>query len=417
MAAAASACDPLTGRRGVDIGTSFTRAWNERTGKTTKRSKDYPNPEYYSLRYQFKPESIDKEAAGSLAPKAGDGRVFELELPSQQGDSHRFTAIEQPSKEWECVLLLDPATQQLTIEKLESTLNLNYDGRGKGHLSASASSSAAGASRTKRPAPSSAARVTDLDEDIERTLTGYSDAEGEPDDDMDIQAEIEAIAGVSAKQEEEEEEEEREEEEEEEEEEMEPVDVEPPPPPPPPAKPKAPARAPIKAATKAKTKGRARSSTSAKREVDGIEEEELNFGEPTKRTRHPRRSSTAYNSNSTNAGLASSAAQTHNRHAPPTPSDLLRPPSTAQVPYAGSESESEESDEGGEVDAAALERELELELAAGEPDEDDEMEAIPIEKQHNSGRPLSLNELFGEQSQAERSQGDDDTTSDDSDDD
>ena len=50
MAAAASAFDSLTGRRGVDIGTSFTRAWNERTGKTTKRSKDYPNPEYYSLR-------------------------------------------------------------------------------------------------------------------------------------------------------------------------------------------------------------------------------------------------------------------------------------------------------------------------------------------------------------------------------
>ena len=48
--AAASAFDTLTGRRGVDIGTSFTRAWNERTGKTTKRSKDYPNPEYYSLR-------------------------------------------------------------------------------------------------------------------------------------------------------------------------------------------------------------------------------------------------------------------------------------------------------------------------------------------------------------------------------
>ena len=50
MTAATSSFGSLTGRRGVDIGTSFTRAWKERTGKTTNRSKDYPNPEYYSLR-------------------------------------------------------------------------------------------------------------------------------------------------------------------------------------------------------------------------------------------------------------------------------------------------------------------------------------------------------------------------------
>lgn len=227
--------------------------------------------------------------------------------------------------------------------------------------------------------------------DIEKALTGYSDAEGEPDDDMDIQAEIEAIAGVSNKQEEEEEEEE----------EMEPVDVEPTPPPlplPPPPKFKASHRAPAKQTTKAKSKGRARPSAIARGPVDGIEEEELNFGEPTKRARHPRRSSTAHNSIPPNTSLALPTTHTQNRHAPPTPSDLLRPPSTTHIVYAGSESgsDSSESDEGGEVDAAALERELELELAEEEPDEDEGMEAIEIRNaQHNSGRPLSLNELFG----------------------
>ncbi|KAF8490691.1 Mpp10 protein-domain-containing protein [Gautieria morchelliformis] len=55
--------------------------------------------------------------------------------------------------------------QQLTIEKLKSTLNLNYDRGGKGHLSAWAFSSAVvGASRTKRQALNSAAQVTDQED-------------------------------------------------------------------------------------------------------------------------------------------------------------------------------------------------------------------------------------------------------------
>jgi hypothetical protein len=306
--------------------------------------------------------------------------------------------------------LISCLAQQLTLEKLESTLNLNYDGRGKGSLPISGTppSFVAGPSRSKRTshASTSSSRDRELEADLERALTGYSDADGEPDDDMDIQAEIEAIAGVASRQEEEEEEEE---------EEMEPVDLEPPPPPPPPAKPKAPHRVPVKVATKAKAKARARpsASASAKREVDGVEEEELNFGEPTRRTRHPRRSSTANASQAiatashNNTGLALPAPPTPNRHAPLTPSDLLQPPSTAtRIPYAGSETgtESDESDEGGEVDEAALERELELELANGEEvDEDEGMEAIHIESaggHHNSGRPLSLNELFGGQFRA-----------------
>jgi hypothetical protein len=100
MSAAATKLEDLKGRRGVDIGQSFIRAWNERTGKTTKRSKDYPNPEFYSLRCTFlshvslghltniwckitdafQPESIDNEGAGTLTPKAaGDGYIYELE--------------------------------------------------------------------------------------------------------------------------------------------------------------------------------------------------------------------------------------------------------------------------------------------------------------------------------------------------
>ena len=291
--------------------------------------------------------------------------------------------------------------QQLTLEKLESTLNLTYDGRGKGSIPTSGTppAVAAGPNRTKRPSHASSSRSRDLDleADLERALTGHSDAEGEPDNDMDIQAEIEAISGVPPMQEEEEEEEE---------EEMEPVELEPPPPPPP-VKPKPPHRVPVKVATKAKSKARARPSASAsiKREVDGIEEEELNFGEPTKRTRRPRRSSAANTSHTiamaghNNTGLALPA--TPNRHAPLTPSDLLQPPSTAtHIPYAGSETGTESES----VDEDVMQREMEelggvggVEGGGEEGDEDEGMEAIHIDSagEQHIGRPLSLNELFG----------------------
>jgi hypothetical protein len=40
-----------------------------------------------------------------------------------------FKGNEKPAKEWECVLIFDEATQTFTLEKLDSLVNLNFDGK------------------------------------------------------------------------------------------------------------------------------------------------------------------------------------------------------------------------------------------------------------------------------------------------
>ncbi len=40
-----------------------------------------------------------------------------------------FKGEEKPAKEWECVLIYDEATQTFTLEKLDSLVNLNFDGK------------------------------------------------------------------------------------------------------------------------------------------------------------------------------------------------------------------------------------------------------------------------------------------------
>ena len=40
-----------------------------------------------------------------------------------------FKGEEKPAKEWDCVLIFDEATQTFTLEKLDSVVNLNFDGK------------------------------------------------------------------------------------------------------------------------------------------------------------------------------------------------------------------------------------------------------------------------------------------------
>ena len=40
-----------------------------------------------------------------------------------------FKGEEKPAKEWDCVLIYDEATQTFTLEKLDSLVNLNFDGK------------------------------------------------------------------------------------------------------------------------------------------------------------------------------------------------------------------------------------------------------------------------------------------------
>lgn len=191
--------------------------------------------------------------------------------------------------------------------------------------------------------------------------------------------------------------------------------IEAPPPPPPPVVSVSPAKAkntkpPKTSAPKAKPKPRP-----VKRNSKGFEEEELFFG-----------------------GVSTTRSSTSKRNPPvhtpappppppvsfqPTPSDLLRPPSSAPITYAGSDSESEGDDfepvpvgeDAANDDFAAFEAMVgQLDGVDDEVDADEEEDMEPVElpatTTGSGGRPLSLNAMFGEDD-------DDDTDSDDSDDD
>ncbi|KAG8863721.1 hypothetical protein FRB96_007558 [Tulasnella sp. 330] len=87
--------------------------------------------EYYSFRYNFKPESVDASKPGridNIEPKT-DGQVgFKLEQSSTAGeDRHTFAGIQSPAKDFECVLIYDEATGDFTLEKVESWIDLKYD--------------------------------------------------------------------------------------------------------------------------------------------------------------------------------------------------------------------------------------------------------------------------------------------------
>ncbi|GJJ07684.1 hypothetical protein Clacol_001889 [Clathrus columnatus] len=468
--------EDLTGRYGVTIGQSLINAWNERNGKPTKRAKGYPNPEFYSLRYSFKPESIDNESPGVLKPKSGEGHTntqYELERPGTKGGSHRFSAVEQPSKEWECILLWDPETRTLKLERLESTLNLTFEGQTSAPASGSGSTNnnnrngkgkgkAAALPPATAPVVNKRQEEDEIDE-ITKALMEELDAEGEKDDDVDLEA---LLVGPPS----------RKEEEEEVESETDVLKQKPPPPPPPlppppvqqpkakatakssPKVQKAP-KAPPKPKPKAKPKASAATTTAAapattntKKEkekekekgrekekekeviipqqagvtIDDPDEEEMTFGQPSrpvvKRNNHSEPNPLA------NSGLALPTLPSQTppvRHTQPTPSDLLQPPSSSinHIQYE-SDSDPDVMQEGealNDVDEDLFAHEMEMVLADddGDGEDDEELEPVPIESNPTaSGRLLSLNELVGVNGtdNSDDDDDDDDTSSDDSDD-
>ena len=58
-----------------------------------------------------------------------------------------FKGDEKPAKEWDCVLIYDEEKQTFTLEKLDSLVNLNFDGKAQPRARPTAS-------RTFPPSPS-----------------------------------------------------------------------------------------------------------------------------------------------------------------------------------------------------------------------------------------------------------------------
>ncbi|OJA07758.1 hypothetical protein AZE42_02999, partial [Rhizopogon vesiculosus] len=329
---------PTTGRHPVTVGTSLRRALKARKGTAPPKRSNLPDKDFYSFRYNFKPESIDSSKSGTVEVKRGkESTSITLERPSTQaGENQVFKGTEQPVKEIDCVLIYDEELGTFTLEKIDCFVSFTYDKK-----VASSSSSFARKSPAAISAPSG--QFKDLEKELERELT---DADGDGVDDLD-----EVLTRVTAVKQEEEEEEEGEE--------IEiPVRKAPSPPPKPKAaRPVAPL--PKKHESEPKPRPKPKEVAKAKREVNtyGVDsdfEEVLDFGVPARASKLQKPSPTKP---SPTIGLA----------LPGTSSSFV-PPAPPTKPTAESDSE-EDWDEvtnnepiEEEIDLNAFEREMEAEL-------------------------------------------------------
>ncbi|KAG2053474.1 hypothetical protein BDR06DRAFT_956535 [Suillus hirtellus] len=387
---------PTTGRHTVAIGTSLRRALKARKGVAPPKRSNLPDKDFYSFRYNFKPESIEPSRSGTVEVKRGkDSTSVTLERPSTQpGENHLFKGGEQPVKEYDCVLIYDEELGTFTLEKVECFMNFTYDKK----VSSSSSSFARKSPSATTPPETQLKDTRDLEKELEHDLLGLSDADGEAVDDFD-----DILAKVTGQKEEEEEEEGEE------------IEIPPrkaPSPPPPPPKPKVSrhvALPPKKHESEPKPKPKPKEVPKTKREInpykeDSDLEEVLDFGRPARPSKRPKPS--------VSIGLALPGT---------TPSFV--PPALPTKPAAAESDSEEDWDEvthndpvEEEIDLDAFGREMEAEL---EEESDDDILAAAMSPDlepvaNVSGRPMSLNQFAGGQLSADE---DDTSSSEDSDED
>lgn len=385
---------PTTGRHSVAIGTSLRRALKARKGVAPPKRSNLPDKDFYSFRYNFKPESIESSRSGTIEVKRGkDLTSVTLERPSTQaGENHLFKGAEQQVKEYDCVLIYDEELGTFTLEKVEGFMGFTYDKK----VPASSSSFARKSPSATTPPAAQLKDTRNLEKELEHDLLGLSDADGEAVDDFD-----EVLAKVTGRKQEEEEEEEGEE-----------IEIPPRKAPSPPPKPKVSRPAappPKKHESEPKPKPKPKEVPKGKRETntyreDSDLEEVLDFGRPARPSKRPKPSVTT----------ALALPGTTHSFVPPAP----------PTKPAAAESDSEEDwDEvthndpvEEEIDLDAFGREMEAELE--EESDDDILAAVmspDLEPVANvSGRPMSLNQFAGGQLSADE---DDTSSSEDSDED
>ncbi|CAB4017664.1 Hypothetical predicted protein [Paramuricea clavata] len=81
-----------------------------------------PNTGFHTIRYDFKPASVDTSQAGSL--DVGKGGEVNVSLPNTQDSG---TTVYRGSKKpcpKECVLVVDRGKRTITLERLASTVQL-----------------------------------------------------------------------------------------------------------------------------------------------------------------------------------------------------------------------------------------------------------------------------------------------------
>ncbi|KAI0288261.1 RNA polymerase II transcription elongation factor-domain-containing protein [Russula brevipes] len=213
MATASSSWMPTAGRHNVSIGSSLSKALKARKGQPPQRSKALPERDFYALRYNHKPASIDPTKPGTLEANPGrEVTTVRVERPAANSNEvNVFKGDEKPAKEWECVLIFDEATQTFTLEKLDSLVNLNFDGKALPRTRPGCVPASSSAVQTPQRSPVRTA-ADELEALLEDTGTGLgadpdADAEGEPDpsffapkeEEEEEEEEMAGVAGVAAR--------------------------------------------------------------------------------------------------------------------------------------------------------------------------------------------------------------------------
>ncbi|KAI0253135.1 RNA polymerase II transcription elongation factor-domain-containing protein [Lactifluus subvellereus] len=189
MATASSSWMPAAGRHNVSIGSSLAKALKARKGQPAQRSRTLPERDFYTLRYNHKPASIDPTKPGTLEVNPGkEVTTVRVERPtSNNNEVIVFKGEEKPAKEWECVLIYDEATQTFTLEKLDSLVNLNFECKAPPRTRTAASPPTASSSSAQTPQRSPVRTAADeLEAQLEDAsssldIDGDADADGEPD--------------------------------------------------------------------------------------------------------------------------------------------------------------------------------------------------------------------------------------------
>jgi len=106
----------------------FCQDWGEgphklKLGKSFEPKKGNGAPVYNSIRYDFKPTSIDQEGLGTLEVK--DGRSVAVNLPHSDGVGQTtYKGNTEPAPPKDCVLIIDHETGELTLERVTNNIRV-----------------------------------------------------------------------------------------------------------------------------------------------------------------------------------------------------------------------------------------------------------------------------------------------------
>ena len=101
-----------------------------RLGDTFNKSNKSSGSAYHTIRYDFKPQSIDKQKMGTV--EILDNHEVNVTVPHREGSQHSqtlFKGNEKPVAR-ECLLIIDHTTGEIILERLSSHITVKKDQRG-----------------------------------------------------------------------------------------------------------------------------------------------------------------------------------------------------------------------------------------------------------------------------------------------